>query len=61
MSTWSKSQLDKIAKSDDLHIAPFPDDGETYGTPTWIWSVAVDHDLTSALTTARTPVGTNQR
>jgi hypothetical protein len=31
----------KIAGADDLHIAPFRDDGKTYGTPTWIWSVAV--------------------
>ncbi len=25
--------------------APFRDDGVTYGTPTWIWSVAVDGAL----------------
>ena len=41
MSKWSIDELQKIAKADDLHIAPFRDDGETYGTPTWIWSVAV--------------------
>ena len=28
-----------------MHIAPFPEDGATYGTPTWIWSVAVDGAL----------------
>jgi hypothetical protein len=28
-----------------LHIAPFRDDGGTYGTPTWIWSVAVGDAL----------------
>jgi hypothetical protein len=28
-----------------LHIAPFREDGETYGTPTWIWSVTVDDAL----------------
>jgi len=28
-----------------LHVAPFRQDGTTYGTPTWIWSVAVDGDL----------------
>jgi hypothetical protein len=39
MSGWSKAELDKIAKADDLHIAPFREDGKTYGTPTWIWSV----------------------
>jgi len=45
MSTWSKDELHKIAAADDLHIAPCRDDGKTYGTPTWIWSVAVDNDL----------------
>ena len=40
MATWSKAELQKIAKADDLHIALFSDDGKTYGTPTWIWSVA---------------------
>jgi hypothetical protein len=42
MSTWSKDELRKIAEADDLHISPFREDGVTYGTPTWIWSVAVD-------------------
>ena len=37
--------LEKIAETDDLHIAPFRDDGTTYGTPTWIWSVVVDGAL----------------
>jgi hypothetical protein len=45
MSAWSKDELRKIAKADDLHIAPFREDGATYGTPTWIWSVAVGGDL----------------
>ncbi len=45
MSTWKKEELRKIAESDDLHIAPFRDDGKTYGTPTWIWSVVVDDGL----------------
>jgi hypothetical protein len=39
---WSKDELRKIAEADDLHISPFREDGVTYGTPTWIWSVAVD-------------------
>jgi hypothetical protein len=42
---WSKDELRKIAAADDLHIAPFREDGVTYGTPTWIWSVAVDNGL----------------
>jgi hypothetical protein len=41
MSTWLKGELNKIAGTDDLHISPFRDDGKTYGTPTWIWSVVV--------------------
>ena len=44
MVTWS-TELRKIAEVDDLHISPFREDGVTYGTPTWIWSVAVDHAL----------------
>lgn len=45
MSTWPNDELRRIAESDDLHIAPFRQDGTTYGTPTWIWSVVVDGDL----------------
>jgi hypothetical protein len=44
-ASWSQEELQKIAETDDLHIAPFREDGTTYGTPTWIWSVAVDGDL----------------
>jgi hypothetical protein len=42
---WPKDELRKIAEADDLHISPFREDGTTYGTPTWIWSVAVDGAL----------------
>jgi hypothetical protein len=45
MTAWPKDELRKIAQADDLHIAPFREDGKTYGTPTWIWSVAVDDNL----------------
>ena len=45
MSAWAKDELDRIAESDDLHISPFREDGRTYGTPTWIWSVVVDGNL----------------
>jgi hypothetical protein len=45
MTTWPKDELRKIAETDDLHISPFRDDGRTYGTPTWIWSVVVDDVL----------------
>jgi len=42
---WSEDELRKIIEADDLHVAPFREDGVTYGTPTWIWCVAVDGDL----------------
>jgi hypothetical protein len=45
VATWWNEELRKIAESDDLHISPFREDGVTYGTPTWIWSVAVDGNL----------------
>jgi len=45
MIPWVKEELHRIAEADDLHIAPFREDGATYGTPTWIWSVAVDDAL----------------
>lgn len=38
---WSKEELGQITEADDLRISPFREDGVTYGTPTWIWSVAV--------------------
>jgi len=45
MSPWNRNELRKIADADDLHIAPFREDGVTYGTPTWIWSVVVEDAL----------------
>jgi len=45
MSAWPKEELRKISETDDLHISPFREDGKTYGTPTWIWSVVVDDAL----------------
>ena len=45
MANWLKSELRKIGSTDDLHVAPFREDGKTYGTPTWIWSVVVDDQL----------------
>ena len=42
---FSKEDLKKIDEANDLHIAPFREDGKTYGTPTWIWAVEVDGDL----------------
>src|SRR5215208_5654594 len=45
MSAWSKDELRRIAEADDLHVSPFREDGVTYGTPTWVWSVAVGNSL----------------
>jgi hypothetical protein len=43
--TWSNDELRKIAEADGLFISPFREDGVTYGTPTWIWCVAVGEAL----------------
>lgn len=43
-TAWPANDLDAIAAADDLHIAPRCPNGQT-GTPTWIWSVAVDGTL----------------
>ena len=45
MNTCAKDELNKIAETDDLHISPLREDGKTYGTPTWIWSVVLDGAL----------------
>ncbi|MFJ5698700.1 DUF2255 family protein [Arthrobacter sp. NPDC093139] len=45
MTLWDPVVLKEIWESDDLHIAPFREDGATTGTPTWIWSVVVDGRL----------------
>jgi hypothetical protein len=45
LMAWLKDELRKIAETDDLHVSPFREDGKTYGTPTWIWSVVVDDGL----------------
>ena len=45
MTTWLKDELRKIVETDDLHVSPLREDGVTYGTPTWIWSVVVGDAL----------------
>ena len=42
---WPPDELQQIASADDLKISPLRDDGLTYGTPTWIWNVAVNGEL----------------
>jgi hypothetical protein len=54
MTTWAKDELHRIAETDDLHISPFREDGKTYGTPTWIWSVVVDGHLYARAYNGRT-------
>ena len=45
MRNWSDAELRAIVDADDLHIAPLREDGITFGTPTWIWCVAVEGEL----------------
>ena len=45
MAQWAKDELKRISETDDLHISPFREDGKTYGTLTWIWSVVVGEEL----------------
>jgi hypothetical protein len=45
MGSWSRDELRRVAEADDLHVSPYREDGVTYGTPTWVWSVAVDDAL----------------
>ena len=42
---WDAKTIQAFAEADDLHVSPFREDGKTYGTPTWIWSVVVDGSL----------------
>jgi hypothetical protein len=44
MIAWSKDEPGRIAAADDLYISPLREDGATPGTPTWIWSVAIDNE-----------------
>lgn len=45
MISWPTATLSAIVEADDLKISPLREDGVTFGTPTWIWCVAVDGDL----------------
>ncbi|SFC42099.1 hypothetical protein SAMN05421780_105160 [Flexibacter flexilis DSM 6793] len=42
---FSAEELAAIIQADDLKISPFRTDGVSYGTPTWIWAVAVEGQL----------------
>ncbi len=45
MKNWTMDELQRLSETDDLHISPFREDGKTYGTPTWIWSVVANDAL----------------
>lgn len=45
MENWTADELKRLSETDDLHISPFREDGKTYGTPTWIWSVVANDAL----------------
>ena len=42
MSSWTPEQLERIAGGNDVHIAPYRDDGRTPGTSIWVWAASVD-------------------
>lgn len=42
---WSRAQLAAFSTAYDFQVSPFYSDGQTYGTPTWIWSVVVGQQL----------------
>ncbi|MBD8682499.1 DUF2255 family protein [Pseudomonas sp. CFBP 13719] len=42
---WDQRELGSIVKADDLHISVFREDMVNYGTPTFMWCVAVEGDL----------------
>lgn len=44
-TTLTEQEITTISQQDDFHIAPFREDGKTYGTLTWIWSVSVNNQL----------------
>jgi hypothetical protein len=45
LTRWPADDLRKITEADGLHITQSREDGVTYRTPTWIWSVAVNGEL----------------
>lgn len=57
---WTIEQLNSFSQADDMHVSPFYADGKTYGTPTWIWSVVVDHNLYVRAYNGKTRGGINQ-
>ena len=42
---WSTDQLSAIAAHDDLFVAPYRQDGVTYGTDTQTWALVADGNV----------------
>ncbi|NQX13402.1 DUF2255 family protein [Microbacteriaceae bacterium VKM Ac-2855] len=42
---WTPDELQKIAATPDLYVAPFREDGVTFGTLTQTWALVVDGDV----------------
>lgn len=42
MNQWTTDQLHAIEENQDLFVAPFREDGTTYGTPTQTWALVVN-------------------
>lgn len=45
MPTWTDDDLRLIADTPDLYVAPFREDGTTYGTFTQTWALVVDGEV----------------
>lgn len=45
MSHWPAQTLKAVASTDDLHVAPYREDGVTPGTLIWVWSVVVGNSI----------------
>ena len=45
MNGWANEEPEKIAETDDQHVSPLREDGQTHGTPASILSVTVGDGL----------------
>ena len=42
---FNPEELNQMIEADDLKISVLRDNGLSYGTPTWIWVVAINGDM----------------
>lgn len=42
MGTWTPEQFRLIEENTSFYVAPFREDGTTYGTPTETWALVID-------------------